>query len=165
MDPPAWAVFHTPLDPRSATRIRSEHGYQITQTPAETERELATVTALKPRPAPEQPRLLDLVLETLEDGKAEDIVTIDLAGKTTIADQMVIASGRSTRQVLALTEHLEEALSRRARIAIEGKTQGDWVLIDAGDVIVNLFRPEIRLYYNLEKMWGSPPSEAEAARQ
>jgi ribosome-associated protein len=105
--------------------------------------------------------LLDLVLQTLEDGKAEDIVTIELAGKTAIADQMVIASGRSARQVAALTEHLEAALARRARISIEGKAQADWVLIDAGDVIVHLFRPEIRAYYNLEKMWGEfLPDEA-----
>ena len=77
---------------------------------------------------------------------------------------MVIASGRSTRQVLALTEHLDEVLSRRIRISIEGKTQGDWVLIDAGDVIVHLFRPEIRSYYNLEKMWGSAMPDSEAVR-
>jgi ribosome-associated protein len=113
---------------------------------------------------PERPDILDLVLQTLEDGKAEEIVTIDLAGKTTIADHMVIASGRSTRQVLALTEHLDEVLSRRTRISIEGKTQGDWVLIDAGDVIVHLFRPEIRSYYNLEKMWGAAWADGEAVR-
>ncbi len=135
------------------------------QTHTEAQPELFTVTALKPRIAATQPELLELVLKTLEDGKADDVVTIDLAGKTTIADQMVIASGRSTRQVLALTEHLEEALSRRARISIEGKTQGDWVLIDAGDVIVHLFRPEIRTYYNLEKMWGEFLPDSEAVRQ
>ena len=77
---------------------------------------------------------------------------------------MVIASGRSNRQVLALTEHLERALARR-RISIEGKPQADWVLIDAGDVIVHLFRPEIRAYYNLEKMWAEALPEAEAVRQ
>jgi ribosome-associated protein len=105
------------------------------------------------------------VLQSLEDGRAEDIVTIDLAGKTTIADQMVIASGRSNRQVLALAERLEEALSRQFRISIEGKTNGDWVLIDAGDVIVHLFRPEIREYYNLEKLWGEFLPDGEAVRQ
>ena len=121
---------------------------------------MATITALSSRTRPRQSRIaepqeiLDFVLKTLDDGKAEDIVTIDLAGKTTIADYMVIASGRSARQVTALTEHLEEALSGRIKIAIEGKEQGDWVLIDASDVIVHLFRPEIRAYYNLEKMWG-----------
>ena len=88
-------------------------------------------------------------------------MTIDLAGKTTMADYMVIASGRSARQVLSLTDHLEQAIP--GRIAVEGKSQGDWVLIDAGDVIVHIFRPEIRAYYNLEKMWGSdwlPDAEA-----
>ena len=78
---------------------------------------------------------------------------------------MVIASGRSTRQILAFTEHLDEVLSRRVRISIEGKVQGDWVLIDAGDVIVHLFRPEIRAYYNLEKMWGEALPDSEAVRQ
>src|SRR6202035_2016689 len=114
---------------------------------------------------PAEPNLLGRILASLEDGKAVDIVTIDLAGKTLIADYMVVASGRSARQVVALAEHLVEALPKRRRASIEGKAQGDWVLIDAGDVIVHLFRPEIRAYYNLEKMWGSAFPEAEAARQ
>jgi ribosome silencing factor RsfS/YbeB/iojap len=167
MKPPAWVFFHTALDTRSATRIRSEQSKILAQTLTEQRPELSTITALKPRSQrmQQRPELLDLVLQTLEDGKAEEIVTIDLAGKTTIADQMVIASGRSNRQVLAFTEHLEQALSRRNRISIEGKTQGDWVLIDAGDVIVHLFRPEIRAYYNLEKMWGETLPDSEAVRQ
>jgi ribosome silencing factor RsfS/YbeB/iojap len=169
MEPPAWVFFHTPLDDRSATTIRLERQEIPLRTLKEQRRELSTITALRPLTRPieahqERPDILDLVLQTLEDGKAEDIVTIDLAGKTTIADHMVIASGRSTRQVLALTEHLDEVLSRRTRISIEGKTQGDWVLIDAGDVIVHLFRPEIRSYYNLEKMWGSAMLDSEAVR-
>jgi nicotinate (nicotinamide) nucleotide adenylyltransferase/ribosome silencing factor RsfS/YbeB/iojap len=169
--PPAWAFFHTQLDPTSATRIRSRHQSTLASTPQEQGPELATITALtsrtRPRRAPHSPprEVLDLVLKTLEDGKAEDIVTIDLAGKTTIADYMVVASGRAARQVAALTEHLEEALSPRARISIEGKAQGDWVLIDAGDVIVHLFRPEIRAYYNLEKLWSEALPDAEAVRQ
>ena len=89
-------------------------------------------------------------------------MTIDLAGKTTIADYMVVASGRSARQVVALTEHLERDLP--VRVAVEGKAQGEWVLLDAGDVIVHIFRPEIRAYYNLEKMWGSAMPEAEPTR-
>jgi len=166
MEPPAWVFFHTRLDDRSATRIRSEQNEIPLNRLVEQEPELSTIAALLPRPRPTEPhpKILDLVVQTLEDGKAEDIVTIDLAGKTTIADHMVIASGRSTRQVLALTEHLDEVLSRRIRISIEGKTQGDWVLIDAGDVIVHLFRPEIRSYYNLEKMWGSAILDSEAVR-
>ena len=98
------------------------------------------------------PELLRRIIEVLEDGKAEEIVTIDLAGKSTIADYMVVATGRSARQVAALTDRLEQVLPRP--LPVEGKAQGDWVLIDAGDVIVHLFRPEIRAYYNLEKMWG-----------
>ena len=168
MEPPAWAFFHTRLDDRSATRIRSERNEIPSDRLAEQKPELSTIAALLPRtkptePAPDNPRSRSS--QTLEDGKAEDIVTIDLAGKTTIADHMVIASGRSTRQVVALTEHLDEALSRRTRVSIEGKTQGDWVLIDAGDVIVHLFRPEIRAYYNLEKMWGAALPDGEAVRQ
>jgi nicotinate (nicotinamide) nucleotide adenylyltransferase/ribosome silencing factor RsfS/YbeB/iojap len=171
--PPAWAFFHTRLDPTSATLIRTERKQILSPTLAEQGPELATITALPSR-NPARPRrfpratpkeLLGLVLTTLEDGKAEDIVTIDLAGKTTIADYMVVASGRVARQVAALTEHLEAALSSRARISIEGKTQGDWVLIDAGDVIVHLFRPEIRAYYNLEKLWSEAFPDAEAVRQ
>jgi nicotinate (nicotinamide) nucleotide adenylyltransferase/ribosome silencing factor RsfS/YbeB/iojap len=169
MDPPAWVFFHTRLDDRSATRIRSERNKIPSHRHAEQKPELSTIAALIHRTHPiephrTRPEILDLVLQTLEDGKAEDVVTIDLAGKTTIADHMVIASGRSTRQVLALTEHLDEVLSRHTPISIEGKTQGDWVLIDAGDVIVHLFRPEIRSYYNLEKMWGSAMLDSEAVR-
>jgi ribosome silencing factor RsfS/YbeB/iojap/nicotinate (nicotinamide) nucleotide adenylyltransferase len=166
MEPPAWVFFHTRLDDRSATRIRSKPNRIHSNRLAEQKPELSTIAALLPRTKPIEPHqtILGLIIQTLEDGKAEDIVTIELAGKTTIADHMVIASGRSTRQVLALTEHLDEVLSRRTRISIEGKTHGDWVLIDAGDVIVHLFRPEIRSYYNLEKMWGADWSDSEAAR-
>jgi ribosome silencing factor RsfS/YbeB/iojap len=171
MKPPAWVFFHSQLDRSSATRIRSERQEMLSRTFTEQRSELSTITTLTPRTRPMQPRsaaspsLLELIQQTLGDGKAEDIVTIELAGKTTIADQMVIASGRSTRQVVALTEHLEEALSRRMRISVEGKTQGDWVLIDASDVIVHLFRPEIRAYYNLEKLWGEALPDSEAVLQ
>jgi nicotinate-nucleotide adenylyltransferase len=169
MKPPAWVFFHTRLDTRSATKIRSGRKEIPTTTLTEQRSELSTAIALIPPAQRMKPDLagsdvLDLVLRTLDDGKAEEIVTIDLAGKTTIADYMVIASGRSARQVLALTEHLEEVLARRTRISIEGRTQADWVLIDAGDVIVHLFRPEIRSHYNLEKMWGSALLDTEAVR-
>jgi len=171
MKPPSWVFFHSRLDRSSATRIRSERQEMLSRIFTEQRPELSTITTLTPRTRPMQPRsaaspsLLELIRQTLGDGKAEDIVTIELAGKTTIADQMVIASGRSARQVLALTEHLEEALSRRMRISVEGKTQGDWVLIDASDVIVHLFRPEIRAYYNLEKLWGEALPDSEAVLQ
>lgn len=169
--PPAWVFFHTRLDTSSATRIRSERQGILSQTFTEHRPELSTISTLNPRTRRKQPQpaalpsLLELIQRTLEDGKAEDIVTIELAGKTTIADQMVIASGRSARQVAALAEHLDEVLSPRMRISIEGKTQGDWVLIDASDVIVHLFRPETRSYYNLEKLWGEALPDGEAVRQ
>jgi len=171
MKPPAWVFFHTRLDASSATRIRTERQEMLSQNFEEQRPELSTITTLTPRTRPKQhrpaalPPLLELIQQTLEDGKAEDIVTIELAGKTTIADQMVIASGRSARQVLALAEHLDAVLSPRIRISVEGKTQGDWVLIDASDVIVHLFRPETRAYYNLEKLWGEALPESEAAGQ
>ena len=103
------------------------------------------------------PSLLERIERTLQDGKAEDLVIIDLHGKTTIADHMVIASGRSARQVTALAERLISALHQpgKPRVVAEGMRHGDWVLIDAGDVIVHLFRPEVRHFYNLEKMWGA----------
>lgn len=105
--------------------------------------------------------LLALVEKTLEDGKAEDLTVIDLQGKTGIADSMVIATGRSQRQVVALAERMLQALKDHGhgRAAAEGLPHGDWVLIDAGDVIIHIFRPEVRSYYNLEKMWGTTLGE------
>lgn len=101
--------------------------------------------------------LHDLVLRSLEDDQALEITSIPLKGKTTIADHMVIASGRSTRQVASMAQKLaakiKTDLGRDVRI--EGLPTADWVLIDAQDVIVHLFRPEVRTFYNLEKMWGA----------
>jgi nicotinate-nucleotide adenylyltransferase len=174
MPPPAWVFFHTTLDPRSATRIRAEsriRSERLLQTLTENKTEVTTAAiataiatgAPRRRQRLSAPELLRRIIDSLEDGKAEGIVTIDLAGKTTIADFMVVASGRSARQVVALADHLEQSLP--GRIATEGKAQGDWVLIDAGDVIVHIFRPDIRTYYNLEKMWGEarPESDADGA--
>lgn len=99
--------------------------------------------------------MLALVLASLDDDKAEDIVTIDLRGRSAMADNMVICQGRSARQVGAIAEKLSERLKtatgRTARM--EGKDTGDWVLVDADDVIVHIFRPEVREFYQLEKMW------------
>ncbi len=99
--------------------------------------------------------LLASILSSLEDDKAEEIVTIDLAGKSTIADHMVICSGRSSRQVGAIAEKLVDRLKQEfgTPCKVEGKEAGDWVLIDTGDVIVHVFRPEVRDFYQLEKMW------------
>ena len=101
-------------------------------------------------------RLVQLVKTSLEDDKAEDLVVIDLAGKSSIADFMVIATGRAQRHVGAMAEHLREKLKAAGlgAVPVEGAQRCDWVLIDAGDVIVHLFRPEVRAFYNLEKMWG-----------
>lgn len=103
--------------------------------------------------------LCALIEQSLDDDKGEDIVVIDLHGKSDIADFMVIASGRSTRQVAAMAEHLRDRIKQAGHGAprVEGLTQGDWVLVDAGDVIVHLFRPEVRSFYNLEKMWQAEP--------
>ncbi|MBU3028630.1 ribosome silencing factor [Paracoccus marinaquae] len=95
------------------------------------------------------------ILSSLEDDKAEDVVTIDLRGRSAMADHMVIASGRSARQVGAIAEHLAEKVKAATGSTprIEGKDAGDWVLIDTDDVIVHIFRPEVREFYQLEKMW------------
>ena len=102
--------------------------------------------------------MLKLVEGSLSDDKAQEIVVISLDGKTEIADYMVIASGTSQRQVGAMAEHLREKLKAAGLtgIPVEGSGHCDWVLIDAGDVVVHLFRPEVREFYNLEKMWGAP---------
>ncbi|MFN6979445.1 MAG: ribosome silencing factor [Gemmobacter sp.] len=99
--------------------------------------------------------LLASILTSLDDDKAEDVVPIDLRGRSEMADHMVIASGRSSRQVAAISEKLTERLKEQFGILckVEGKETGDWVLIDAGDVIVHVFRPEVREFYQLEKMW------------
>lgn len=99
--------------------------------------------------------LLARILASLDDDKAEDVVAIDLRGRSSVADHMVICSGRSSRQVAAIAEKLVERLKAEfgRSSKVEGKDQGDWVLIDAGDVVVHVFRPEVREFYQLEKMW------------
>lgn len=101
-------------------------------------------------------KLHQLILKSLDDDKAEEIVSIDLAGKSSIADFMVIASGRSSRQVAAIAEHLVDRITKETgkKVRAEGKAVGDWVLIDTGDIVVHIFRPDVRSFYNLEKMWG-----------
>lgn len=99
--------------------------------------------------------LLTFILTSLDEDKAEEIVTIDLRGKSSIADTMVVCTGRSSRQVTSIAEKLADKLKQDLGRAskIEGKDAGDWVLIDAGDVIVHVFRPEVREFYQIEKMW------------
>ncbi len=102
------------------------------------------------------PSLAQAVLTSLEDSKAEEIVSIDLHGKTTLADSMIIATGRSNVHVAAIADRVIKAFKAEATHAprVEGLPHGDWVLIDGGDIIVHIFRPEVRQFYNLEKMWG-----------
>ena len=97
-----------------------------------------------------------IVMQSLDDDQAQETVSIPLAGKSSIADHMVIASGRSSRQVAAMAQKLAERIKQQTgrSARIEGLPAADWVLIDAGDVIVHLFRPEVRSFYNLERMWG-----------
>ena len=101
-------------------------------------------------------KLLKLITTTLSDEKAEEIVQIDLRGRTEIADYMIICSGRSTRQVSALSEKIIDLTKTEFKVIskTEGKNQGDWVLIDSGDVITHIFRPEVRDFYQLEKLWS-----------
>ena len=110
-------------------------------------------------------KLLGLIEKSLDDDKAENVVAIDLTGKSSIADYMVIASGRSARQLGAMAEHLQIKLKATGMksVGVEGESAGDWVLIDGGDVIVHLFRPDVRKLYNLEKMWGMELPEPERA--
>lgn len=99
--------------------------------------------------------LADLVTTSLDDDKAGDITVIDLRGKSSMADHMVIATGTSARHVGSMADHLVVRLKAAGQpVAAEGMPQCDWVLIDAGDIVVHLFRPEVRAFYNLEKMWG-----------
>ncbi len=104
--------------------------------------------------------LEDLILTRLEDDKAQDIVVIDVEGKSPVTDTMIIASGRSQRHVGALADHVLRALkdAGAGRAKVEGLQTADWVLIDAGDVVVHLFRPEVREFYNLEKLWLAQPA-------
>lgn len=109
---------------------------------------------------------MSIILKSLDDDKAENIVSIGLSGKTSIADNMVVASGRSQRHVGAAADHLMRSLKESGfgTARVEGLPNCDWVLIDAGDVVVHIFRPEVREFYNIEKMWSADvPMESVAA--
>jgi len=113
-----------------------------------------SLPAPAPAAAPDKP-LFDLILDTLEDAKAEDTITVDLAGKSSLADHMVVTSGRSQRHVAAIADQVITALRDNGfgKPRVEGLPHADWVLVDSGDVIVHIFRPEVREFYNIEKMW------------
>lgn len=102
--------------------------------------------------------VLKTALASLENSKAEDITSIDIQGKSALADYMVVASGRSQRHVSAMSDHLLRALRDAGfgNVRVEGLPAADWVLVDAGDIIVHIFRPEVREFYSLEKMWSQP---------
>ena len=115
----------------------------------------------KPRTACDADQILELITTSLDDDKAENILTIPLRGKSAIADYMIVASGTSSRQVAAMAEHIEFKLKQNkiAILGLEGLRQADWVLIDANDVVVHLFRPEVREFYGLERMWADDAVE------
>ncbi|MCT8999237.1 ribosome silencing factor [Chelativorans intermedius] len=108
-------------------------------------------------------RAVSAALKSLEDSKAENIVSIDIQGKSPLADYMIVASGRSHRHVAAVAEHLIRALKDAGlgTARVEGLAGADWVLIDSGDIIVHVFRPEVREFYNIEKMWQAPDLDGE----
>ena len=164
---PAWCFIPSRLDSHSATAIRAVR-------PKRSRAKGKTITdhmRTLPDRSPTIDHQLALVRRSLEDDKAEDIVVIDLAGKSSFADYMVIASGRSNRQVVAIADHLEERLKQAGHrpISVEGKQGGDWVLVDSGDIVVHIFRPEPRAFYALEKMWAleneASPKPARTARR
>jgi len=115
----------------------------------------------KARTACDADQILELITTSLDDDKAENVLTIPLQGKSAMADYMVVASGTSSRQVAAMAEHIEFKLKQNKVdvLGLEGLRQADWVLIDANDVIVHLFRPEVREFYGLERMWSDATAE------
>lgn len=108
-----------------------------------------------PAAAAPAPQIIDLILKNLDDAKAEQTVAIDITGKSSLADHMVVTSGRSNRHVSAMADQLVKALREagHGKPRVEGLPHADWVLVDTGDVIVHIFRPEVREFYNIEKMW------------
>ena len=120
--------------------------------------ESETVSMPSPQDSKESRDLANLILDVLDEHSAQDIIEIDIRGKSSISDYMIVTSGRSNRHVGALSDYLIKSLKNigKKNIGIEGLKSCDWVLIDVGDVIVHLFRPEVRAFYNLEKIWSMP---------
>ena len=120
--------------------------------------ETETVSMPSPQDSKESRDLANLILDVLDEHSAQEIIEIDIRGKSSISDYMIVASGRSNRHVGALSDYLIKSLKNTGKknIGIEGLKSCDWVLIDVGDVIVHLFRPEVRAFYNIEKIWSMP---------
>lgn len=167
--PPKSSPRKSPAKPAAGTTKTAERKAKRAAKAAKTP-ELAAEAIKAPAPAkPRTPKgygpLLKAVLAQLEDDKAEEIVTIDLEGRADYADVIVIASGRSARHVASTADHLAERVKADGfgRAVVEGEKAGDWAVIDCGDVVVHLFRPEVRAYYNLEAMWDAAPKQAAAS--
>lgn len=123
----------------------------------------ASKPAKTPKPHGVAEQIRDVALKVLDERQAEEIFTVDLSGKSSIADYLIIASGRASRQLSAIAHYLREAFEKLGlrNIRVEGLADANWVLVDAGDVVVHLFRPEVRDYYNLESMWSGKKTEPE----
>lgn len=133
----------------------------LTPDPAPAAQESGAPAANSSSEEPQQSRLEDLILARLDDDQAQEIVHIDLRDKSSVADVMIVASGRSHRHVGAIADHLLRAIKDAGlgKCRVEGLPHCDWVLIDAGDIIVHLFRPEVRSFYNIEKIWSAERSQ------
>ena len=179
--PPAWIDLRARLNPLSSTALRAEVRARWLQDvatwyhlPVRVIRSGASKLTDLPidpnNPVPEHGDTLEnleaLILARLDDDKAEDVVLIDLKGKSPLADAVVVASGRSHRHVAAMADHLLRTLKENGfgKARVEGLPHADWVLIDAGDVIVHLFRPEVRAFYQIEKIWSVEPPASLPAR-
>ena len=172
MASPAWVFLPAPQHAASATAIRAASGVSDHRPqapgPAVAAGPARSRTPAAKREQAEQDRLdtlQALIVGSLEDDKAENVVALDLAGRAAFADRMVIATGLADRQIAAMATHLEEKLREAGlkRIQIEGAGGADWVLIDAGDIVIHLFKPEARALYALEKMWGAELDEEPVA--
>jgi ribosome-associated protein len=151
--------------PGAGDAVKEAKGKRSLSTPALSRADARRAPARVSKVRPDAEETLRLILGSIDDMKAEDTVTIDLTGKTSIADCMVVTSGRSNRQVGAIADRVLEDLHKAGvkNVRIEGKSNCDWVLIDAGDVIVHVFRPEVRAFYQLEKMWARGRAAAQAS--
>jgi ribosome silencing factor RsfS/YbeB/iojap len=153
--PPLPAAAKTPGTPRKKAAVAGPRPVSVRRT--------GPKQSLKPTERSALDTLQAVIVASLEDDKAENVVTLDLAGKAAFCDRMVVATGLADRQITAMAEHLEKKLHEAGikRVQIEGASGSDWVLIDAGDIIVHLFKLESRTLYGLEKMWGADLDQAE----